>query len=68
MMMAPSDQLDRATEAELHAAELALKSARDTADLASIWFRDCDRFDGWQREKLQRVYTRMLFKCGVLQP
>lgn len=68
MMMAPSDQLDRATEAELHAAKMALESARDTAELASIWFRDCDRFEGAQREKLQRVYTRMLFKCGALQP
>jgi hypothetical protein len=60
--------LDRATEAEVHAAELALKSARSTEELASIWFRDCDRFEGSQRIKLQAVYTRMLFKCGALQP
>lgn len=67
-MMAPSDMLDRATEAEVDAAALALKSARSTEELASLWFRDCDRFEGAAREKLQRVYTRQLFKCGALQP
>ena len=59
--------IERADEAELHAAELALKSARNTEELASIWFRDADRFEGAAREKLQKVYTRQLFKCGALQ-
>lgn len=68
MMMAPSNMLDRATEAEVHAAELSLKSARTTAELGSIWARDCDHFAGEQREKLQRVFTWQLFKLGALQP
>jgi hypothetical protein len=62
------EQIERADAAELAAAELALKSARNTSELASIWFRDCDRFEGSQRERLQKVYTRQLFKCGALQP
>lgn len=67
-MAAPSIMFDLANEAEFQATEQALKSARNVEELASIWWRYADRFEGEAREKLQRVYTRQLFKCGALQP
>ena len=68
MMMAPNNMLDRATEAEAHAAKLSIKAAKDADDVVSIWFRDCERFEGEHRVMLQTAYTRMLRKFGALQP
>jgi hypothetical protein len=62
------EQIERADMAEFHAAILALKAAKSTEELAAVWFRDCDRWEGDQRDALRRIYTSMLFKCGALQP
>lgn len=66
MMMAPSDMLDRATEAECQAAKSALKAATSLDELTSIWWRDCERFEGEPRARLQATYTRMLHKFAPM--
>lgn len=66
MMMAPNNMLDRATEAEVHAAKMALKSARDREELVAAWWSSCDHFTGEPRIMLQATYTRMLHKFAPM--
>lgn len=51
----------------IESAEQSLRATKTNEELASVWWRDCDRFEGEARDKLQEVYTEMLFKHGALQ-
>lgn len=59
-MTVPSNMIDRASDAEEHAAALSLRAAANKDDLVSIWWRECDHFDGAPRERLQEEYAIQL--------
>lgn len=52
--------IERADMAEELAAGMALKLATSKDELISIWNRDCDHFEGEQRERLQAIYAEAL--------
>jgi len=62
------DPITLADEAEERSAADALLAAKDKAELISSWWRDCDRFEGAARERLQDIYATRLLHLGVLQP
>jgi hypothetical protein len=49
-----------------HAAALALRATKTNDELVSVWWRDCEQFDGEARERLQAIYAVQLRKMGAL--
>jgi hypothetical protein len=54
------DPILAADEAEERAAAEALRATTTTHELVTVWARDCDRFEGEARERLQDVYADCL--------
>jgi len=59
--------IERADEAEELAAGMALSLATTKDELVSLWFRDCDHFEGEARERLQTIYAEALVKFAPMQ-
>ncbi len=51
-MKSSASQIERADMAEELSAGMALSLAATKDELVSIWWRDCDRFEGDSRERL----------------
>jgi hypothetical protein len=54
--------------ATIESAEQSLRATRSSDELTSVWWRDCDGFEGEHRVRLQAVFTEMLRRFGALQP
>lgn len=58
--MITASRIEAADEAEERAAGAALRSATTSDELISVWWRDCERFSGDARERLQMIYEECL--------
>ena len=65
--MITASRIEVADLAEELAAGMALRLANTQAELVSIWFRDCDHFEGAQRERLQAIYAQCLTQFAPMQ-
>ena len=62
------DPILAAARYEEQCAHEALRAARTTDELASVWWRDADAFQGEARERLQDTYSARLVSLGAMQP
>lgn len=62
-----ASQIERADEAEEHAARMSLRAARDKDELISAWWSSCDHFSGPARERLQDEYATQLCRFAPMQ-
>ena len=65
--MITASRVEAADMAEEFTAGVALKLATTKDELVSLWFRDCDHFEGEQRERLQNVYAEKLTEFAPMQ-
>jgi hypothetical protein len=65
--MITASRIEAAEMAEELSAGMALKLATTKDELVSLWFRDCDHFEGEQRERLQAVYAEKLTEFAPMQ-
>lgn len=61
-----ASMIEHADIAEELAAGMALKLATSKDELVSLWFRDCDHFEGAARERLQAVYAEVLARFAPM--
>ena len=54
--------IESADMAEERAAADALRTAQTRDDLVSVWWRECDHFQGEARVRLQDIYDARLIK------
>lgn len=47
-------------------AEMSLRATKSQDELVAIWWRDCDHFEGAERERLQAVYTEKLMQFAPM--
>ncbi len=61
------ERIEMADEAEEIAAAMALRAARTTDELVSIWWRECEHFAGPARDRLREEYTTKLHMFAPMQ-
>lgn len=59
-----TEPIDRAEEM---AAGVALALANTKDELVSIWWRDCDHFEGDARQRLQDIYADKIANFAPMQ-
>lgn len=57
-----ASRIEVADEAEERAAADALRATQTRDDLVSVWWRECDHFEGEARSRLQDIYDARLVK------
>jgi hypothetical protein len=65
--MITASRVESADYAEELSAGMSLKLATTKDELVSLWFRDCDHFEGEQRARLLDVYAEKLTEFAPMQ-
>jgi hypothetical protein len=65
--MITASRVEAADYAEELSAGMSLKLATTKDELVSLWFRDCDHFEGEPRARLQDVYAEKLTEFAPMQ-
>ena len=65
--MISASRIESADYAEELSAGVALKLTTTKDELISVWYRDCDHFEGDARRRLQDVYADKLTQFAPMQ-
>ena len=65
--MITASRIEAADAAEEQSAGAALRLATTSDELVSVWWRDCERFTGDARARLQSIYAECLTQFAPMQ-